>query len=69
MSNTLSEQSCVHERVGYNEVFPLGRNDPGTSSDERNLSATSPSTRDENLGTDRLEGDSTDGLVGVEPLT
>ena len=50
-------------------MFPLDQNDLGTSSEERNPSATSPSKRDKDLDTDRLEGDSTDGLVGVEPPT
>ena len=50
-------------------MFLLDQNDPGTSSEERNPSATSPSKRDKDLDTDRLEGDSTDGLVGVEPPT
>lgn len=67
MSSMLSEQSCVHEGAGYDEVFPSGQNDPGTISDERNPSASSPSTRDEDLDTYKLEGDSTNGLVGAEP--
>ena len=67
MSSASSEQSCVCEGAGYDEVFPSSRNDPDTSSDDRNPSATSPSTRDEDLDTNRLEGDSTDGLDGAEP--
>ena len=67
MSSASSNQSCVYEEVGYNEVFQSGQNDPGTISDERNLSATSPSTKDEDLDTDRSEGDSIDGLVDAEP--
>ena len=69
MSSVSSSQSCVHKGAGYNEVFPSGQNNPRTSSEERNLSATSPSTKDEDLDTDRLEGDSTDGLNGAEPPT
>jgi len=69
MSSASSNQLCVCEGAGYNEVFPLGQNDHGTSNEERNSSATSPSTRDEDLDTDRSEGDSTDGPVGVEPPT
>ena len=64
MSSASSEQLCVREGTGYDEVFLSGWNDLGTSSDERNPSATLPSTRDEDLDTDRLEGDSTDGLNG-----
>ena len=66
MSSVSSNQLCVYEEAGYDEVFPLGHNNPGTSSEERNLSVTSPSTRDEDLDMDRLEGDSTDGLIGAE---
>ena len=67
MSSVSCNQSCVREGVGYNEVFPLGQNDPDTSSEDRNLSATSPSTKDEGLDTDRSEGDFTDSLDDVEP--
>ena len=69
MSSVSSNQLCVYEEAGYDEVFPLGHNNPGTSSEERNLSVTSPSTRDEDLDMDRSEGDSTNGLVGAEPPT
>ena len=41
MSSVSSNQSCVCERVRYDEVFPLGQNDLGTSSEERNPLATS----------------------------
>ena len=67
MSSVSCNQSCARKGVGYDEVFPLGQNDPDTSSEERNLSATSPSTKDEGLDTDRLEGDFTDSLDDVEP--
>ena len=50
-------------------MFPLDQNDPGTSSEERNPSTTSPSKRDKDLDTNRLKGDSTNGLVGAEPPT
>ena len=69
MSNASSNQSCVREGAGYDEVFPSGQNDPSTSSEERNSSTTSHSTRDEGLDLNRSKGDSTDGLVGVEPAT
>jgi len=69
MSSASSEQSCVHKGAGYNEVFSSGRDDPSTSSDERNPSASSPSTRDEDLDTDGSENDSTDDQVGAEPPT
>ena len=69
MSSASSEQLCVREGAGYDEVFLSGWNDPGNSSDKRNPSATLPSTRDEDLDTDRSEGDSTDRLNGAEPPT
>ena len=69
MSSAPSNQSCACKEVGYDEVFPSCQNDPGTSSEERNLLATSPSTRDEDLDTGRLGDDSTNGLVGAKPLT
>ena len=69
MSSASSEQSCVCEGAGYDEVFPSSQNDLYTSNDERNPSATSPSTRDEDLDTNRSEGDSTDGLDGAESPT
>ena len=69
MSSASSEQSCVRKGVSYDKVFQSGRNNLGTSSDERNPSATSPFTRDKDLDTDRSEGDSADGLYGAEPPT
>ena len=69
MSSASSNQSSVREGAGYDEVFLSGQHDPGTSSEERNPLAISPSTRDEDLDTDRSEGDSTEGIVGVEPPT
>ena len=69
MSSASSEQSCVREGASYDKVFSSGRNDPGTLSDERNPSATSPSIRDEDLDMDKSQGDSTDDLDGAEPPT
>ena len=57
---------CVRDGAGYDEVFPSGHKDPDTPSEERDPSASSPS-RDGDLEVDRLEGDSSDGLVGAEP--
>ena len=53
--------------LSEHEVFPSSQDDPNTSSDERNLSATSPSTRDEDLDTDGSKSDSNDDQVGAEP--
>ena len=66
MSSVSSNQSCVYDGTGYDEVFSSGQKDPDTSSEKRNLSASSPS-KDEDLEMDRSDGDSSDGLVGVEP--
>ena len=70
MSSASSEQSCVREGAGYDEVFPLGQDDPDTSSDERNPSTTSPLTRDEDLEWDvgGSESDFNDGLDDAEPI-
>ena len=55
----LSEQLCVCEGVSYDKVFPSCQDDPGTSYDEKVLSANSPSVEeDEDLDVDGLEGDS-----------
>ena len=57
-SEVLSEQSCVREGAGYDEVYPLGLDEPDTSYDERVSSANSPSTmEDEDLDMDGSEGD------------
>ena len=48
-------------------MFPSSQKDPDTSSEERNSSATSPSSRDEGWEMDRLEGDSSDGFDNAEP--
>ena len=66
MFRASSNQLCVRDGAGYNEVFPPGQKDPDTSSEESNLSATSPS-RDEDLETVRSEGNSSDGLDGAKP--
>ena len=38
MSSASSNQLFVRDRVGYDEVFPLGQKDPDTSSEEREKS-------------------------------
>ena len=59
MSSASSEQSCVREGASYDEVYPLGQDDPGTSFDERVPSANSPSTEeDDDLDVDGSESDS-----------
>ena len=60
-----SNQSCVRDGVGYDEVYLLGHKDPDVSSEERNPSASS--LRDKDLEIERSEGGSNDGLIGDEP--
>ena len=50
-------------------MFLSSQNDLGTSSEERNPSATTSSTKDKDLDTDGSKAASTDGLVGAEPST
>ena len=66
MSSVSSNQSCVCDEAGYDEMYPLGHKDPDVSSEERSLLASS--SRDEDLEMERSEGDSSDGLIGAEPL-
>ena len=71
MSSASSEQSCVREGVGYNEVYLLGQDNPNTSSfDERVPSANSPSVEeDDDLDVDGSESDSNkdEGIGSDEP--
>ena len=46
-SKALSEQSCVREGVGYDEVYPSGQGDPDSSYLERNSSANSSSEEED----------------------
>ena len=60
-SEASSEQSCVHEGVRYNEVFPSGQDDPGAFHDERVPFANSSFVEeDEDLDMDESEDDSND---------
>ena len=57
-SKALSEQSCVREGAGYDEVYLLGRTDLGTSYLKRDLSTNSPSEEeDEDSDSNRLKSD------------
>ena len=67
MSSALSEQSWVRKGAGYDEVNLSGQDDPGTSSNERSLSTSSPSSRNEDLDMDGLESDSNNNFVNAEP--
>lgn len=59
-----SDQSYVREGAGYDEVYLLGQDNPGTSYDKRVPSSNSPSTEeDEDLDMDGTEGDSNDEVI------
>ena len=62
MSSALSEQSCVREGAGCDEVYLLGQDNPGTSSDERVPFANSPSSEDDDLDVEGSESDSNEGI-------
>ena len=63
-----SDQSCVHDGAGYDEVYLSGQDDPGTSYDEQVPSSNSSSVeKDEDVDVDGLEGDSNKDLVSAEP--
>ena len=62
----LSEQSCVREGVGYDEVYLLGRTDLGASYLKRDSSTNSPfEEEDEDSDEDRSESDM-DEVLGDE---
>ena len=65
MFSASSNQSCVRDGSGYNEMYSLGHNDPDVSSEERSLSASF--SRDDDLEIERSKGGSNDGLIGDEP--
>ena len=65
MSSASSNQSFIRDGAGYNEVYPSGHKDPNNPSEERSLSASS--SMDEDLGTEKSNGDSSDGLMDVDP--
>ena len=67
MSSVSSEQSFVRKGAGYNEVYPLGQDDPSTSSDEKVSYANSPSMKDDDLDIDGLESDSNEDIGNDEP--
>ena len=65
MASASSNQSYVHDRAGYDEMYSSGHKDPNVSSEERSPSASS--SRDEDLEMERSEGGFSDGLIGEEP--
>ena len=66
-SEASSEQQCVREGPGCDEVFLSGQDDPDTSYDEMVQFANLPSTKEnEDLDVDELEGDSNDYYLDDE---
>ena len=65
MSSVSSNQSCVCDEAGYDEMYPLGYKDPDVSSEERSLSASF--LRDDDLEMEGSEGGSSDGLISDKP--
>ena len=49
MSSASSNQSFVRDEAGYEEVYPSGYRDPEDLSKEMSLSASSPSSKNENM--------------------
>jgi len=69
-SEASSDQSWVYEGAGYNEVFPSGQGDLGTSNSERVPLANSSSVgEDKDMEVDGSESDSNDDLADDEPPT
>ena len=66
MSSASSNQSFIRDRVGYEELYPSGCRDPDELS-ERIPSATSPSSKNEDMELAKLEEGFDDGVddVGV----
>ena len=60
MSSALSNQSFVRDGVGYEELYLSGYRDPDDLS-ERSLSASSPSSKNEDMEVAELEEGSDDG--------
>ena len=60
MSSALSNQSFVRDGTGYEEVYPSGYKDPDDLS-ERSLSASSSSSKNEDMEVAKPEEGSIDG--------
>ena len=65
MSSASSNQSFVRDGVGNDEVYPSGHKDHD-SPNERSLSASS--SMDEDSEMEKSNGDSSDGLMDLDPL-
>ena len=75
MSSASSNQSFVHDRAGYEEVYPSSNRDPDDLSEERSPSASSLSSKNEDIEVAELEEGSDDGkdqriksVVGADGL-
>ena len=75
MSSASSNQSFVRDGAGYEEVYPSGYRDPDDLSEERSLSTSSPSSKNEDMEVAEPEEGSDDGedqtiksVVGVDGL-
>ena len=66
MSNASSKHSFVCDRASYDEVYSSGHKDLDSLSEERSLSASSPSSRDEGLETEGPEDDFIQDLDDTE---
>ena len=75
MSSASSNRSFVGDGAGYEEVYPSGYRDPDDLSEERSLSTSSPSSKNEDMEVAEPEEGSDDGedqtiksVVGVDGL-
>ena len=65
MSSASSNQSCVCNGAGYDEMYLSGNKNSDVLGEERSLSTSS--LRDDDLEIEKPEGGSSDGLIGDEP--
>ena len=75
MSSTSSNQSVVHDGADYKKVYPSGPKDQESPSEERSLSASFPSSTNEDMEMAELDEGSDDGeeqliksVVGIDGL-
>ena len=75
MSSASSNQSFLRDGAGYEEVFPSSNRDPDDLSEERSPSASSPSSKNEDIEVAEIEEGSDDGkdqriksVVGADGL-
>ena len=75
MSSASSNQSFIRDGAGYEEVYPSGYRDPDDLREERSLSTSSPSSKNEDMEVAEPEEGSNDGedqtiksVVGADGL-